>query len=179
VKVDGRTVVPGSREETFRRLVDPAVIRHCTPGLERLEETRAGHFEALLEVKLPAVSGRFTGSVDFVEQAPPERVRMRLSAKGPPGHLDGEAGFALAPGGDPATTEVVWEADVAVGGQVARLGQRLLSGVAKEMAAQFFEAFAALARAEPGAPPPRASPWRAFLSLVLRMLARLLGRGSD
>ncbi len=177
MKLEGRATLPGSREETFRRLVDPDVIRHCTPGLERLEQTQPGHFEALLEVKLPAVTGRFTGSVDFLEQLPPERLRLRLQGKGSVGHVDGEASFALSAGPDAATTEVIWSADVQVGGQVARLGQRLLSGVAKEMAAQFFESLAALARAQPGAAPPRrVAPWRAFLALVWRTLLGLLGR---
>jgi hypothetical protein len=176
VKVEGSASVPGSREETWRRLVAPAVIRHCTPGLERLEETRPGHFDALLEVKLPAMTGRFTGSVDFLEQAPPERLRMRLQGKGPAGHVDGEASFVLRSSADGASTEVAWSADVQVGGQVARLGQRLLSGVAKEMAGQFFEALVALVRAEPGAAPRRVPPWRAFLSLVWRIVLRTLGR---
>ncbi len=180
MRVEGRALIPGSRDETWKRLIDPAVIRHCTPGLDRLEETRPGHFDALLEVKLPAMTGRFTGTIDFAEQVPPERLRMRLAGKGPAGHVDGEASFALTPAADPASTEVAWSADVQVGGQVARLGQRLLSGVAKEMAGQFFESLAGLARAEPGqAAPARVSPLRAFLSLVWRMLARLLGRAND
>jgi carbon monoxide dehydrogenase subunit G len=178
VKLDGKATLPGSREDTWRRLVDPAVIRHCTPGLERLEETRPGHFEALLEVKLPAVTGRFSGTIDFAEQVPPERLRLRLQGKGSPGHVDGEASFALGSAADPASTEVIWSADVQVGGQVARLGQRLLSGVAKEMAGQFFQSLEALARTAPGtAPPPRVPPWRAFVSLLWRTLRGLLGGG--
>ena len=51
-----------------RRSSTRAVLRACTPGLVRLEETAPGHFEATLEVKLPALSGRFEGTVDIVER---------------------------------------------------------------------------------------------------------------
>jgi hypothetical protein len=69
---------------------------------------------------------------------------------------------------------------------VARLGQRMISGVAKEMAGQFFEAFeravaaaAASAAPAPGAPPAALpappSPLRAALQLLWRLVLRALG----
>jgi carbon monoxide dehydrogenase subunit G len=182
MKFEGRERVRGAPAETFARLLDPGVIRRCTPGLEKLEEVSPGRFDALLEVKLPAVSGRFTGTVEHLERVEGERLALRLAGKGPPGHVDGRASFALA--AVPEGTEIAWEADVQIGGTIARLGQRMLSGVAKEMAAQFFEAFGAIAReavaAAAGAPvapaPARArSPLRAFVQLVWRSLLRWLG----
>jgi carbon monoxide dehydrogenase subunit G len=174
--------VPGAPAQTFARLLDPAVIRRCTPGLEKLEEVAPGRFDALLEVKLPAVSGRFSGSIEHLERVEAERLALRLTGKGPPGHVDGRASFALAP--VPEGTEIAWQADVQIGGVIARLGQRMLSGVAKEMAGQFFEAFGAIAReaSAPGAGAPVApapaqakSPLLAFVQLAWRSLLRWLG----
>jgi hypothetical protein len=182
MKIEGRERVPGTPARTFAQLLDPEVIRRCAPGLEKLEEVSPGRFDALLEVKLPAVSGRFTGSVEHLERVEGERLALRLTGKGPPGHVEGRAEFALAP--VPEGTEIAWQADVQIGGTIARLGQRMLSGVAREMAGQFFEAFAAIARegaaAAAGAPVASArsqakSPLRAFLELAWRSLLRWLG----
>ncbi len=117
---------------------------------------------------------------------------MWPAGKGAPGFVNGEATLVLAESGP--GTEVRYEADVTVGGQIARLGQRMISAAAKEMAGQFFEAFDGHAKAAanaatpapagaspaPGttvavAAPPPASPLRAFLQLVFRTLRNLLG----
>jgi carbon monoxide dehydrogenase subunit G len=172
---DGQQVVTGSVADTWRRLVDPRVIRSSVPGLERLDETAPDHFEAVLEVKLPAINGRFTGWIDFVEREEPTRLKMRLLGKGAPGFVDGEASFDLSEA--EGRTRISWEADVQVGGQVARLGHRMIASAAKEMAGQFFDAFArSFDSALDGGPAPaQLPPWRAFLQLVGRMFLKLLG----
>jgi hypothetical protein len=187
VKIEGeeRVAIPLAR--AFEALGDPAVLRACTPGLVRLEETAPGHFEATLEVKLPAVSGRFEGTVDIVEREAPSRMKLRLKGKGAPGFVDGSAELFLREA--EGATAVRYAADLSIGGQVARLGQRMISGVAKELAGQFFEAFdgvgGALAAAGPAASasgaetpaalPAPASPLRAGLQLLWRLLLRALG----
>ena len=171
MRVEGREQVPLAIDEAWRRINDPETLRACTPGLERLEETSADHYEALLEVRVPAITGRFTGTLEFLERREPELLRLRMKGKGPPGFVDGEVTLHLSPrdGG----TEVHYEANVQVGGQVARLGQRMISGVTQEMAGQFFEAFA---KAGDDAPPTqRPNAMRSFLVLVWRTLLNLLG----
>jgi hypothetical protein len=104
--------------------------------------------------------------------------------------VDGSAELALEAAGQ--GTRVHWLADVTVGGQVARLGQRMLSGVTREMAAQFFETFeragvaATAAPADASAPtdpagetraaaaPEPPSPLAAGLRLLWRLLLRAL-----
>lgn len=191
MKIEGREEVAAPRALVWRLLDDPAVLRACTPGLEKLEETTPGHFDAELALALPMLKGRFTGSVDHVERVEPERMRLRLAGKGAPGFVNGEATLVLADSG-PGTV-VHYEADVTVGGQIARLGQRMISAAAKEMAGQFFEAFNGHAKAAAGAAtptggdgpgssapapvaaPPPVNPLRAFLQLVFRTLRNLLG----
>ena len=73
---------------------------------------------------------------------------------------------------------VAYAADVQIGGQVARLGQRMISGVTREMAGQFFSAFE---RWRPEAPEEKvaAPPARSFFQLLWRTLLRLLGLRRD
>ena len=171
MKLDGRVRVALPREEAWRRINDPDVLRRCVPGLTELVQTRDDHFDAVIEMALPAIKGRFEGSVEFVERAPPERLRVQFSGKGAPGFLLGDVALDLLPGG--AATEFAYTAEVQLGATVARLGQRMISGVAKSMAAEFFEA---LERATPGAPSePAPSLAASLLVALLRLLPRLFG----
>lgn len=180
MRVEGREQVPLPLGSVWRGLDDPAVLRACTPGLESLERRGMDHYDAVLALHLPAVSGRFEGSVDVVEREAPHRMKLRLQGKGAPGFVNGEAELQLSQEGD--GTLVRYVADVQVGGQVARLGQRMISGVTKEMAGQFFETFAKAAAPDAtegrdvphvGAKPPNA--FLASLRLLWRTLLNLLG----
>ncbi|HXZ85211.1 MAG TPA: SRPBCC domain-containing protein, partial [Myxococcota bacterium] len=110
------------------------------------------------------------------ERRPPDHLRLRLAGKGPVGFVDGEVALELARVDE--GTRVQYAADVQVGGQVARLGQRMLSGVTREMAGQFFAAFE---RWRPEAPDQVVAPGagRSFLQLLWRSLLRLLGLRRD
>ena len=176
MRLEGKQVVELPVQQVWERLNDSRVLRACTPGLEKLEARDADHFDAVLEVKLPAITGRFEGTLEFLERVPPERVKLRLAGKGPVGFVDGEVTLSLAAVDE--GTSVAYVADVQVGGQVARLGQRMISGVTREMAGQFFSAFE---RWKPEAPEEKvaAPPARSFLQLVWRTLLRLLGLRRD
>jgi hypothetical protein len=172
MKLDGKHIVDMPVATAYERLCDPRVLRACTPGLDKLDAQGSDHFDAVLEVRLPAITGRFEGAIDFLERVPPEKLRLKLAGKGPVGFVDGDVTLTLSAVDE--GTSVQYVADVQIGGQVARLGQRMISGVTREMAGQFFSAFE---RWRPEAPEQSVAPsaGRSFLQLVWRSLLRLLG----
>jgi len=182
VRIDGTEVVSIPRATAFRGITDPELLRACTPGLTRLDETTPGHFDAVLELQLPAINGRFEGSVDFLEREEPNRVKLRVKGKGAPGFVDGTAEIKLedAPNGG---TKVVYVAELQIGGQVARLGQRMIFGVTREMAGQFFEQLERhynqtkwrAEQAAAAAPSARPSAAMSGFQLAWRTLLNLLG----
>lgn len=176
MKLEGRQVIDTPLAQAWERIIDPRVLRACTPGLEKLEARDADHYEALLEVRMPAITGRFEGTLEFLERVPPERLKLRLAGKGAVGFVDGEVTLTLAPVDE--GTSIAYSADVQIGGQVARLGQRMISGVTREMAGQFFSAFE---RWRPEAPEEKvaAPPARSFFQLLWFTLLRLLGLRRD
>jgi hypothetical protein len=176
VRLEGRQIVDLPLATVWERLNDPRVLRACTPGLEKLEARDANRYEAVLEVKLPAITGRFEGTLEYLERTPPARVRLRLQGKGAVGFVDGEVTLELAPVDE--GTAAAYAADVQIGGQISRLGQRMLSGVTREMAGQFFAAFE---RWRPEAPEQSVAPppGRSLLQLVWRSLLRILGLRRD
>jgi uncharacterized protein len=181
MRIDGTEIVSIPRAVAWRGVTEPELLRACTPGLSRLDETQPGHFDAVLELTLPAVNGRFEGSVDVLERDEPNRVKMRIKGKGAPGFVDGTAEIQLedAPNGG---TKVVYVADVQIGGQVARLGQRMIFGATRELAGQFFEALERhynqtkwrAEQAAAKAPKPRGA-LLAGLQLAWRLLLNRLG----
>jgi hypothetical protein len=72
---------------------------------------------------------------------------------------------------------VVYEGDVQIGGTIAAVGQRMLSGAATMMTGQFFAAIEAEAKAAAAqAPPPRQGALINFLRWILALVRRLVGR---
>ena len=174
MKIEGRVTVATSLADAWIRISDPDVLESCAPGLQTLEFRGGDHVEAELDLKLSAIQSRFTGALDFLERRAPDYIRCRVQGRGPAGYVEGDLELSLAETDE--GTEFRYSGDLEVGGQVGRLEERMVSGLAREMAGQFFEAFE---RWEPDAPPDRKvarrRPRRNFLRLIWRSLLRLLG----
>ncbi len=85
---------------------------------------------------MAAVKGTFEGKVRLLEKKPPESYRLAAEGSGGPGFVRADTLITLtdADGG----TRVSYSADVQIGGLIAGVGQRMLGGVSKMMADQFF-----------------------------------------
>jgi carbon monoxide dehydrogenase subunit G len=142
MQMSGEVVLPAAREEVWRALNDPEVLKDCVPGCESFERTGDNSFQALVVAKIGPVKAKFKGDVELTELDPPNAYRISGQGNG------GIAGFAkggarvrlsdAAEGG----TQLSYEAEGQIGGKLAQLGQRLVDGVAKSMADQFFANFA-------------------------------------
>jgi uncharacterized protein len=91
------------------------------------------------------VKGTFEGKVRLTDKKPPESYRMAVEGSGGPGFMRGETLISLTEvdGG----TRVDYSADVQVGGLIAGVGQRMLGGVSKMLADQFFNRMSELLQA--------------------------------
>jgi uncharacterized protein len=117
--------------------MDPEQLRKAIPGCEKLEAIGADEYKATMKVGVAAVKGTFEGKVKLFDKKPTESYRMSVEGSGGPGFVRGETAITLsdtAGGG----TRVAYNADVQVGGLIAGVGQRMLGGVSKMMADQFF-----------------------------------------
>jgi hypothetical protein len=77
--------------------------------------------------------------VKLSDQQRPTSYVMHASGAGAPGQVKATVNIGLQPSGDGETT-LTYSADAVVGGPVAGVGQRMMTGVAKRMAGQFFKA---------------------------------------
>jgi hypothetical protein len=138
VNLDGSAVLHGSPEEVWTVITDPAVLARTIPGCESLERTGEDAYRMDVAVGVGAIRGTYAGEVRLTDQQRPSSYVMHASGAGAPGNVRAKVVIGLQPT-DEGTT-LTWSADAVVGGPVAGVGQRMISGVAKRMAGQFFTA---------------------------------------
>lgn len=142
MEISEERIIAASPEQVFDALNDPAVLQKCIPGCEALEKTLDGELRARVAVKIGPVSARFSGAVQLSDVSPPESWAIRGEASaGAAGFVKGGATVKLSP--HPRGTLLQWTARAEVGGKIAQLGGRLIDGVTKKLAGQFFAALSA------------------------------------
>jgi carbon monoxide dehydrogenase subunit G len=172
MKVDGTHDVHARRERVFRAMTDPTVLQRCIPGCEQLELTGENTYATTLRAGVGSIKGVFKGTVRLEDVRAPEHYRMVVEGKGQPGFVKGSGDLDLAE--SDGVTTISYSGDVAVGGTLASVGQRMLAGSVKMMATQFFTAIEAEARVEEHEPPPKHGFFRTALRWISGWLRRFL-----
>ena len=122
--------------DVWTLLMDPEAIKSCLPGCSELRPTGDNRYQAEMSIGVAAVTGTFTATVTLSDQAPPHSYRLTVDATGKPGFARGSAFIVLKPTNE--GTEVEVKATSEVGGLIARVGQRLIDGVARMTMDRFF-----------------------------------------
>ena len=122
-------------------LMDPEAIKSCLPGCRELRPISDNQYHAEMSIGVAAVTGTFTATVTLSDQSPPNAYRLTVDATGKPGFARGSAFIVLKPTAE--GTEVEVKASSEVGGLIARVGQRLIDGVARMTMDRFFSCLAA------------------------------------
>jgi carbon monoxide dehydrogenase subunit G len=139
MKISGSNVVDQPVDKVWEALLDPRVLVATIPGCERLVETGDHAYDMTVTAGVAAIKGTYDGTVELLDPEPPGRFRMKASGAGGPGTVDADVVVNLAPGPDGGTT-LTYDADATVGGVIGGVGQRMLTGVTRKMATQFFSA---------------------------------------
>ena len=117
-------------------LMDPEAIGACLPGCRELRPLGEDRFHAELTFGVAAVSGTFVATIALADKIAPESYRLDVDATGKPGFAHGSATVSLTR--TDSGTDVIVSASAEVGGLIARVGQRLLEGVAKMTMDRFY-----------------------------------------
>jgi carbon monoxide dehydrogenase subunit G len=154
MKVSGTSHLNADREAVWRALNDPAVLVRTIPGCQRLEAVGADTYKMTVSAGVGSIKGAYDGQVSLTDQKAPGSFRMHAQGAGASGTIGADVLVTLAErdGG----TDLTYDADAVVGGMIGGVGQRMLTGVSKRMAAEFFAAVDAeltgAAAPAPGAP---------------------------
>ena len=136
MKLEGSYDIAAPRDRVWAAFLDPEQLRQAIPGCEKLEALGNDEYKATMKIGVGAVKGTFEGKVRLSDKKAPDSYRLAAEGSGGPGFVRADTLITLsdAEGG----TRVSYSADVQVGGLIAGVGQRMLGGVSKMMADQFF-----------------------------------------
>ena len=123
-------------DRVWALLMDPAVLSSCIPGCEKFEADGEGRYNVTLTIGLAAITGTYKGTVVLDDMVPQTAYRLIVEGQGRPGFVKGTSVIALRTDG--AATIVDVSGAVHTGGPIARVGQRLIGGVAHMMLERFF-----------------------------------------
>jgi carbon monoxide dehydrogenase subunit G len=138
VNLDGSAVLHADPDKVWSVITDPAVLARTIPGCESLEQTGDDEYRMNVSVGVGAIRGTYAGEVRLTDQQRPSSYVMHASGAGAPGQVRATVTIGLEPSTEGTT--LTYSADAVVGGPVAGVGQRMMTGVAKRMAGQFFKA---------------------------------------
>jgi len=151
MEMTGEFRIPAPRQRVWEGLNDPGVLKQCIPGCQALEKVSDTEFNGRVIASVGPVRATFGGKVTLSDLNPPQSYTISGEGSG------GVAGFAK--GGakvnlaeDGAATVLTYAVQAQVGGKLAQVGSRLIDGVARKMANDFFGHFAAVMAPEQPAP---------------------------
>jgi uncharacterized protein len=148
IKLSGEATIHAPVDRVYAALNDPAVLVRTIPGCQRLEQTGPDTFKASVVAGVASIKGTFDGDVKLTDQQPPDSMTLHASGAGAPGTVSAVARVTLS--AVDGATLLRYDADATIGGVIGGVGQRMLSGVARRTANEFF---AAVERDLTGAPP--------------------------
>ena len=141
LEMKGECALPVQQAELWRLLNDPAVLAKVIPGCNTVRLVGIDRYEMGLKLQVGSVSGEYMGSVEISDKQEPAHYVLNVEGQGSIGFMKGSAAFDLEQQGEGASL-LRYAGSAEVGGVVAGVGQRVLSGVAKFLAGRFLKALA-------------------------------------
>ena len=130
MKVEGTKTFEAPRETVWEVLNDPARMAKTMPGVQGFEVQDDKHWKA--NVVIPLGLGGLKMSINFekTEERKPDYARLHAKGTGVGAMLSMDTQFELSEAG--GATEMKWQADVHLLGQVGSMGQRVLQPIVNQ-----------------------------------------------
>jgi uncharacterized protein len=136
----GQRQLSVGQQQAWEALNDPQVLKQCVAGCDRMELGADGRYAVGMSVKIGPVSAKFTGNIEMSDVNAPHSYQLNFDGQGGvAGFGKGSSQVKLMP--NEHGTMLDYTVNAQVGGKIAQLGQRLIDGVAKSMADDFFARF--------------------------------------
>jgi carbon monoxide dehydrogenase subunit G len=140
MEMTGEQLIPQSQAVTWKALNDTEVLKACIPGCESIEQCGDNEYQLVMIAKVGPVSAKFKGKMHLLDIVAPDSYRLTFEGQGGvAGFAKGEASVNLSP--SDGGTKLAYSANAMIGGKLAQVGSRLIDGVAKKIAGEFFTKF--------------------------------------
>ena len=138
--MQGQRTLTASQQQAWDALNNAEVLKVCIPGCEKFEPAGDNAYAVTTALKIGPVAARFTGKVQLTDIVAPTSYKLNFDAQGGvAGFGKGQSSVELKPLG--SGCELHYTVHSSVGGKIAQMGQRLIDGVAKNLAEDFFKRF--------------------------------------
>lgn len=138
LELAGERKIALAREALWMLLNDPNVLVKAIPGCNTVEPAGEDCYRMGLKLQVGSVGGSYLGTVSIREKEEPASYVLKIEGEGSLGFMKGTARFDIV-ATDANESLLKYAGSAEVGGVVAGVGQRVLSGVAKFLATQFFK----------------------------------------
>ncbi len=140
MEMTGEQRIALPQQATWDALNDTAVLKDCIPGCDSIDKQSDTEYLLTMTAKVGPVSAKFKGKMTLAEVHAPDSYTLLFEGQGGvAGFAKGEAQVNLV--ADGAATRLIYGVKASIGGKLAQVGARLIDGVARKMAEQFFAAF--------------------------------------
>lgn len=175
MRMTGDQLIPAAQSEVWRGLNDAEILKACISGCESLEKLSDTEYRVVTTTAIGPVKAKFRGKLLLGDIAPPDSYTLHFDGQGgAAGFGKGTAKVTLAAEGD--STRLSYAVSAQVGGKLAQIGSRLIDGVAKKLADDFFSAFnqrVAAPAPVPAATAAQTAPGAAPLWWVIAVIAAM------
>jgi uncharacterized protein len=138
--ITGEQMIALPQQRVWEALNDPQVLKDCIPGCEAMDKVSDTEYRVVLSAAVGPVKAKFNGKLVLSDLNPPNSYALNFEGSGgAAGFGKGDCKVALSPadGG----TRLAYSAHATIGGKLAQVGSRLIDGVARKMADDFFVKF--------------------------------------
>lgn len=140
MEMTGEQLIALPQQATWDALNDTAVLMACIPGCDSIDKQSDHEYLLTMTAKVGPVSAKFKGRMTLTDVRAPDAYTLQFEGQGGvAGFAKGEAQVSLSAEG--SDTRLSYSVKASIGGKLAQVGARLIDGVAKKMAEQFFTAF--------------------------------------
>ena len=140
MKLNGSCKLNAKKEIVWQSLNDPNILKQCVPGCESFKKESDTIFTITATNQIGPMNATFSGTVTLSNIQKNQSYTIMGEGQSSVGFANGRADVKLIEENGHTTLE--YEVNVNVGGKIAQLGSRLISGVAKKMSDYFFGRFA-------------------------------------
>ena len=137
MNVNGKHEFKISREQLWKYLMDVEVLAKITPGISKLESLGDDQFKTHSQIKLGPVKSTFTGKMQVLEKNEPAAFQIKMEQLSKVGNAHVTVQMNLESVDDTNST-LIFDGKANVSGVIARMGQRVLSGVANTITKEVF-----------------------------------------
>ena len=137
LQYNGEEKIPASVGTVWAFVTDPEKVGRCFPDVVDVTVQDPTHMEAVVNVGVGPVRGKFKVKVELVPDPSRHHIDMNMSGGGFGSAVDLAAGADVVDAGD-GTTLLKWSGQAVARGPIAAVGGRVLDSEAKKLIEKAF-----------------------------------------